>query len=102
MTQLAQSLNLPTEQFTRLYTRAVNGRVSLREKANSDCVFYEAGVGCTVYDVRPVQCRTWPFWGKTAGTPEAWDRTCEVCPGAGQGHLISAEEITRRIRATGF
>ncbi len=70
----------------------------LREKANGDCVFYESGRGCTVYQARPRQCRTWPFWESNLRTPEDWERTKELCPGSGQGELIPAEEITRRLR----
>ncbi|MBX7103049.1 MAG: YkgJ family cysteine cluster protein [Gemmataceae bacterium] len=102
VSSLAGACGLPDDQFEQVYTRAVGGRISLREKANGDCVFFESGTGCTVYDARPTQCRTWPFWEKTAGTPEAWVRTQTGCPGAGHGTLISAEEITRRIRATGM
>jgi Fe-S-cluster containining protein len=95
---LARFRGESVEEFTGLYTRAVNGRRSLRERANGDCVFYDRRQGCTVYPVRPRQCRTWPFWESNVGTPEAWRRTCEFCPGSGQGELISAEEITRRLR----
>ena len=81
-----------------MYTRRAGGGLSLREKANGDCVFYDRQKGCTIYPVRPRQCRTWPFWESNVVTPEAWRRTCEVCPGSGQGDLIPAEEITRRLR----
>ena len=85
------------EETTKRHTRPVNNGRSLREKANGDCVFYDKEVGCTVYPVRPRQCRTWPFWVSTVTTPEAWKSTCEKCPGAGTGDLISVEEITRRL-----
>jgi Fe-S-cluster containining protein len=85
-------------QFEGLYTRQVQGERSLREKANGDCVFFDRQVGCTIYPVRPKQCRTWPFWESNVKTPQAWERTCKVCPGSGQGDLISAEEITRRLQ----
>jgi Fe-S-cluster containining protein len=84
-------------ETTELHTRAVGKRRSLREKANGDCVFYDRSSGCTVYPVRPRQCRTWPFWESNVVTPETWRRTCEICPGSGKGELISAEEITRRM-----
>ena len=71
---------------------------SLREKANGDCVFYDRDSGCTVYSVRPRQCRTWPFWESNIASPEAWQRTCQVCPGSGKGELISAEEILARVK----
>jgi uncharacterized protein len=87
-------------QTTGLYTRLASGRRSLRERANGDCVFWDRQAGCTVYPVRPSQCRTWPFWASHVVTPEAWDEVQQVCPGAGRGELISAEEITRRISIT--
>jgi Fe-S-cluster containining protein len=62
-------------------------------------VFWEAGRGCTVYPVRPKQCRTWPFWESNVETPEAWERTTQICPGSGRGDLIPVEEITRRVKA---
>ena len=81
-----------------LYTRPVDDDRTLREKLNHDCIFYDREQGCTIYPVRPRQCRTWPFWESNVRTPEAWQRTCKICPGAGQGTLISAEEITERIQ----
>src|SRR3954465_10361241 len=88
----------PVEEFTGLYTRPAHRGRTLREKGNGDCVFYERGAGCTVYPVRPRQCATWPFWESNVATPEAWRRTCRVCPGSGQGELIPAEEITKRLK----
>jgi Fe-S-cluster containining protein len=84
--------------FRARATRRVGLRRSLREKVNGDCIFYDASAGCTVYSVRPRQCRTWPFWESNVRTPEAWNQTCAVCPGAGAGDLIPAAEITRRLQ----
>jgi len=72
--------------------------VSLREKENGDCTFYDRDKGCTVYPVRPRQCRTWPFWESNVVTPEAWRKMCKTCPGSGRGELIAVEEITRRLK----
>lgn len=96
--EIARHRGEAPDETQALYTRAVGRRRSLREKANGDCVFYDRSRGCTVYPARPTQCRTWPFWESNVVTPEAWQRTCEVCPGSGRGDLISAEEITRRVR----
>jgi Fe-S-cluster containining protein len=85
-------------EVTALYTRPTHRGPSLREKTNGDCVFYDKALGCTVYEHRPRQCRTWPFWESNLMTPEAWNQTCQVCPGSGQGELISAEEITQRLK----
>jgi Fe-S-cluster containining protein len=87
----------PVEQLIAMYTRLTKRGRSLREKANGDCVFYDKAAGCTVYAARPAQCRTWPFWESNVKTPKDWQRTCEICPGSGQGDLIQPEEITRRL-----
>ena len=94
---LADFLKLQFDEVYSLYTRRHGQKRSLREKSNHDCVFYDREKGCTVYSVRPRQCQTWPFWERNVQTEEDWKYTCEVCPGSGQGELISEEEITRRI-----
>jgi Fe-S-cluster containining protein len=96
---IARHRGEPVEQATPLYTRPVGGRRSLREKPNGDCVFYDRQAGCTIYPVRPRQCRTWPFWQSNVATPDDWERTCRVCPGSGEGELIPVEEIQRRLQA---
>ncbi len=88
---------LPAHVYT-VYTRPFDRDRSLREKPNGDCIFYDRAQGCTIYPVRPRQCRTWPFWDSNVRTEEAWQRTRKTCPGAGTGELIPEEEITRRIR----
>ncbi|GIW92342.1 MAG: zinc/iron-chelating domain-containing protein [Pirellulaceae bacterium] len=91
---LAALLEMSVEEFERLYVRRVGIRKSLREFPNGDCVFFDSQTRrCTVYEQRPRQCRTWPFWDSNLRSPEAWRRTCEVCPGSGQGRLYSLEEI---------
>lgn len=86
------------EEVTTVYTRMAHRGRTLRDKANTDCVFYDRDTGCVIYPVRPRQCRTWPFWESNVATPEAWEEACGVCPGSGQGDVISAEEITQRLK----
>lgn len=95
---IAAYLGKDRKEVLALHTRAVGSRRSLREKSNNDCVFYDKAEGCTIYPVRPRQCRTWPFWESNVDTPENWKRTCDFCPGSGQGELIPVEEITRRLK----
>jgi hypothetical protein len=91
-------LNEPIEVVKNLYTRMASRGRTLREKTNGDCVFYDRAKGCTVYSVRPRQCRTWPFWESSVCDKEAWEQTRRGCPGAGNGPLIPVEEIKRRVR----
>jgi Fe-S-cluster containining protein len=97
MAAIADFLGEPLEEFIALYTKMGRRGRSLREKGNGDCIFWDKEAGCTIYAVRPPQCRTWPFWASNVETAEAWERTRTVCPGSGQGELFTAEEITRRL-----
>ena len=91
---LAQRLELSVAEFERRYVRQIGVRRSLKELKNYDCVFLDAQTRkCTVYEQRPRQCRTWPFWDSNLASPEAWQHTCEVCPGSGQGKLYSIDVI---------
>lgn len=94
---LADFLQAPLAEVTALYTRVVRRGRSLRERDNGDCVFYHQKLGCTIYPLRPRQCRTWPFWDSNLKSPKDWQKTCEICPGSGHGDLIPVEEITRRL-----
>jgi Fe-S-cluster containining protein len=93
---LAARLGLPVAEFERKYVREVGVRRTLKERKNYDCVFLDGETRkCTVYEDRPRQCRTWPWWNSNLKSPEAWQQTCEVCPGSGKGKLYSLEVIEK-------
>jgi len=81
-------------EFESRYVRNVGKRKSLNEYNNGDCVFFDGQTRkCKVYEVRPRQCRTWPFWDSNVRSPESWAATCQVCPGSGTGRLYQLGEI---------
>lgn len=88
------------EDFSRRYVRRVGSRHSLTERPNGDCIFWDKSAGCTVYQARPIQCRTWPFWADNVETPEDWEHTKAICPGSGHGRHYSAAEIIESIGKT--
>ncbi|MEN1680752.1 MAG: YkgJ family cysteine cluster protein [Planctomycetota bacterium] len=94
---LAKETEVPTDEFLDRFTRPVGVRRSLIEHENGDCVFFDNQTRkCQVYGARPRQCRTWPFWDSNLKSSEAWDETCEVCPGSGKGKLYSIEQIDQQ------
>lgn len=85
------------DEFERLYIRKIGIRKSLKEFPNGDCVFFDTeSRKCQVYTARPRQCRTWPFWSSNLKSPAAWQQTCDICPGSGQGRLYSVQQIEQR------
>lgn len=94
---IADHLGKSIGEMKLLHTRSLRGQTSLREFANGDCEFFDGRTrGCTIYPVRPIQCRTWPFWRSNIASPEDWTETQRGCPGAGQGDFVSLAEIEQR------
>ncbi len=88
MERIAAHLKMPFDDFTRTYVRRVGQRFSLTEKMNYDCTFLtrdkKGKAGCMIYPVRPMQCRTWPFWTENLKSPGTWKNASERaggCPG---------------------
>ena len=96
---MARRLALSVEEFEKTYVRKVGIRKSLIEYDNGDCVFFDNETRhCGVYEDRPRQCRTWPFWDANVRTPQAWKETCSVCPGSGKGTLVPVEKIIEQLK----
>lgn len=86
------------EAFERKFTRRIGARVSLIEYSDGDCIFLDPEKrNCTVYESRPVQCRTWPFWKSNLKSPKDWGEISRSCPGCNKGRLYSIDEITKTL-----
>jgi Fe-S-cluster containining protein len=91
---LAELVGMTVGEFEQENVRKVGIRKSLREYSNGDCVFFDSELKqCGVYQARPRQCRTWPFWDSNLKSKQAWQETCEICPGSGRGKLVQIEQI---------
>ena len=93
--RFAKYFGIPTASFTRRYCQTTDGHIHLKDTAGP-CQFLE-GTRCGVYEARPTQCRTWPFWPENM-SPRAWDRNVATfCPGVGKGKRWSAEQIRAEL-----
>jgi len=87
ITALARRFGVSEADFRRRYTRRVDGYgTALTETDDFDCVFLDHADGlCTVYEDRPRQCRTYPFWDKVLASPATWEIEAKHCPGIDEG-----------------
>lgn len=80
ITAIAAKLEMDTEEFKKVYLEKVGYKYSIREvkKGESyECVFFDSGIsGCSIYDVRPTQCRTFPFWDYFLKNPKEAGKEC--------------------------
>jgi uncharacterized protein len=96
--RLAQSLSLTVREFTKLHCEKTDGFTHLKEiPEQQNCKFFKGG-GCSVYEARPTQCRTWPFWPENMSA-KAWSlEVASFCPGVGRGPVRAAESIAKQIQ----
>ncbi len=98
---MAETFKITPEAFSKKYTRLVGSRLSLIEDPHTyDCVFLE-DKKCQLYNARPKQCSTFPWWDENLSSPGAWENTAKSCEGIDHpdAALISFETIeTERTR----
>lgn len=103
--RLAAHLRLTPSDFQQRHTRRLGYGISLLERPNGDCEFLrrldDGTTRCTIHALRPVQCRTWPFWKSNLRSPQSWQRTATDCPGIGRGPVHPLPVIEAALRENG-
>ena len=78
---IARHLNLSINEFSQKYLRRVKGRISLIELPKTfDCIFLK-DKKCQIYEIRPMQCRTFPWWPQNLKSKEDWKEAARFCEG---------------------
>jgi Fe-S-cluster containining protein len=100
LTKLLSHFKMKARDFVQKYCRFTsyydeNEVLCLQEKYNYECIFLEK-CGCSVYEARPIQCSTYPFWTTIVYNKKSWDREAEDCPGMNQGAFISKETAMKQ------
>ena len=82
LTAMAVIKKMDVPLFAKQYLRQVQGRLSLQERVvNGEhlCCFFDPIAGqCTIYQGRPEQCRTFPFWNSLMNDSQ---KLLQSCPG---------------------
>ena len=90
---LAGALGLDRDKFIERFIRQTPSGIALVDGPGGDCPFLDAGNRCRTYAVRPMQCRTWPWWRENIIAPENWAGAARRCPGIDKGEAHSRFHI---------
>ncbi|MCP5022114.1 MAG: YkgJ family cysteine cluster protein [bacterium] len=89
---IASHLGMTKPAFQAKYCLETDGWITL-SMPDSGCVFLDAERRCQIYEARPRQCRTWPFWQENL-KPGVWQGSMKViCPGLDTGPRTGADQI---------
>jgi Fe-S-cluster containining protein len=93
-------LGLSSGWFRRRYlNRLADGDLVAAAEADGRCVFLQADGHCRVYPVRPLQCRTYPFWPEVLASRHTWQREARRCEGINRGREVPYGRIRRNLKA---
>ena len=80
--QISNFLKVNVADFIGDYLRQKDNRLSIRERFTGndfECIFFERSRHqCSIYAVRPMQCRRFPFWDYFRNHK---DQVIKECPG---------------------
>ncbi len=79
--KLSNHLNLTLDELRIKYLRKIGYKYSLNEikleENNYACVFFDLNKRqCSIYETRPTQCRTFPFWDYFKNNEEEVYKEC--------------------------
>lgn len=96
---IADHLGVDRVEFVRTQVVVEDGWITLLP-GRDRCQFLDDAGRCTVYPVRPVQCRTWPFWDINLERRVWEEEVNAVCPGSRDGTIHDADRVDAIARAT--
>ena len=98
---IAARLHLTIAEFLERFTHETSAGRSLTEHETEfglDCVFLDRETApgkavCSIHDLRPMQCRTFPFWPEHLKSRAAWACVGTECEGVNHGPVVPIEAI---------
>jgi len=97
--RLAEHAGLDVEAWLERDARKTfDGRYVLKSREEDGvCIHLNEQKQCSIYEVRPQQCKAFPWWGENLATPAAWGTTKTACPGIDAEDAIVVDGQTIRL-----
>ena len=90
------------EYLKRDCTTTLDGRYILRSnQSDGICIYLDGKKQCGIYEVRPQQCKAFPWWAENLRSKRSLNKVKSSCPGltAEDAILIRGEEIRLHVHS---
>ena len=92
--RIRRRLGLTRDWFKRRYLRRTpQGERVINNQGGGRCVFLDKDNRCRIYSVRPLQCRTYPFWPEVLRSRAVWRAEAKRCEGIDRGQVVPVARI---------
>ena len=95
--RIQKHLNVSDTWFRRRYVMHLTRNTLTARMHDGRCVFLDKNKACRIYNLRPVQCRTYPYWPELLETKQAWNNEAKYCEGINVGAVIPVGEIAKKL-----
>ena len=99
--KIRKFLNISRAWFRRRYLTRVDANTEGLRIAHGQCVFLDDQRRCRIYSVRPVQCRTYPWWPEVVNSNTSWHAEARRCEGINRGGYVPLATITAALKRKG-
>ena len=97
LNNISKFFKITPKFFIKKYCEYTDGFLHFKEiRDDGQCQFLK-NKKCTIYQARPTQCKTWPFWKENLNTKKWNTYIKSFCPGIGKGEIISSTKIKKIV-----
>jgi hypothetical protein len=93
--RLAGHLKITQAEFKRRYLCGTAPLLRFRKQRQKQCPFLLSN-GCSVHEVKPLQCKSFPYWPELLDKASERREAAEYCPGMNRGPLVNIE-VAREV-----
>ena len=97
--RIAAHLELTPAEFREQHCLYDDEDLRLAGRSKDPCRLVTA-TGCSIHEVKPVQCRTFPYWPEYVVNKRSWKNLGSFCPGIGVGPIIPVEQVRTDAQET--
>jgi len=90
-------LGITENWFRRRYITHLTRNTLTARMKNGRCTFLNNNGQCKIYRLRPVQCRTYPYWPEIVDNLKSWNQEAKHCEGINNGTIVPISEIKQKL-----
>lgn len=96
ISEMSRALQMGVESFKQQFCYPDSNGYRLKEQEDGACIFLKDNL-CIIYEARPLQCRTFPFWTENLKSHYRWKQLRSICNGLDKGKLYPLNEIQQLL-----